>query len=73
MWSSVRTLNIEEMKLIPVEFAEPKPILNAYVGLKSTKDFENSNKGQSILPNPSFLGHYAFYKRAKMLKLKRDK
>jgi hypothetical protein len=33
--NSVRTLNLDEFKMIPVEFAEPKPVLNAYVGLKS--------------------------------------
>jgi hypothetical protein len=37
----VRTLNLDEIKTVPVEFAEPKPILNAYVGLKSPRDFDN--------------------------------
>jgi hypothetical protein len=71
--SSVRTLDLDEMKIVPVEFAEPKPILNAYVSLKSPKDFNYNNNDFNLLPNPSFLGHYAFHKRKKMLKLKQDK
>jgi hypothetical protein len=38
----VKTLNLEEYKIIPVEFAEPKPVLNAYIGLKSTRQIPDN-------------------------------